>query len=74
MYFKIKEIFYLIGLALMILRALIENSNLIELNPVLDFIFVCLSAIFLGLKLIMERYTIKEFTIIIIVGVRLYLY
>ena len=69
MYSKVKEIFYFIGLFLMLLRAMIENSNLIELNNIVDIIIICLTALFLGLKILMEKYTIKEFSLIVVIGI-----
>lgn len=68
MYSKVRENFYYIGISLMLLRAMIENSNLLNLNSTVDFTLVCLSAVFLGLKIVTERYSVKEFIIIVILG------
>ncbi len=69
MYSKVKEKFYLIGLSIMLIRALIENSNLIELPSTVDLVLIVIPAILLGLKIIMEKYTIKEYIIILIAGI-----
>lgn len=65
---KKNESFYIIGIFLMILRAMIENSTIIELNKIVDYAIILVTSIFFLIKILSEKYKKSEIIILAFLG------